>query len=70
MRSYRDRPRLITVNRGLPPKRPDATQKRLGHGLYEQRLIRKAIVARTSQRKYSGNSRGQTTFLLDVDVVE
>ncbi|TBU81443.1 S-layer family protein, partial [Phytopseudomonas dryadis] len=35
---------------GLLGYDPDQAQKRLGDGLYEQRLIREAIVARTGQR--------------------
>ncbi|MBE7375072.1 S-layer family protein, partial [Pseudomonas sp. AL-54] len=33
---------------------PDQAQKRLGDGLYEQRLIREAVVARTGQRYLAG----------------
>ena len=33
---------------------PDKAQLRLGDGLYEQRLIREAVVARTGQRFLAG----------------
>ena len=41
---------------------PDNTQKRLGDGLYEQRLIREAIVARTGQRFLAGLSSDEAMF--------
>nr|WP_272884265.1 hemagglutinin repeat-containing protein [Stutzerimonas stutzeri] len=40
----------------------DATQKRLGDGLYEQRLIREAIVARTGQRYLAGLTSDEAMF--------
>ena len=40
----------------------DATQKRLGDGLYEQRLIREAIVARTGQRYLAGLTSDEAIF--------
>ncbi|MGY8819598.1 MAG: two-partner secretion domain-containing protein, partial [Pseudomonadales bacterium] len=45
----------------------DATQKRLGDGLYEQRLIREAIVARTGQRYLAGltNDEAMFRYLMD-----
>jgi filamentous hemagglutinin len=41
---------------------PDAAQKRLGDGLYEQRLIREAIVARTGQRYLAGLTSDEAMF--------
>lgn len=41
---------------------PDNTQKRLGDGLYEQRLIREAIVARTGQRFLAGLTSDEAMF--------
>ncbi|WP_312595103.1 hemagglutinin repeat-containing protein [Stutzerimonas nitrititolerans] len=41
---------------------PDQTQKRLGDGLYEQRLIREAIVARTGQRYLAGLTSDEAMF--------
>jgi filamentous hemagglutinin len=41
---------------------PDNTQKRLGDGLYEQRLIREAVVARTGQRFLAGLSSDEAMF--------
>nr|WP_305884109.1 hemagglutinin repeat-containing protein [Pseudomonas sp. PIC25] len=40
----------------------DTTQKRLGDGLYEQRLIREAIVARTGQRFLAGLTSDEAMF--------
>ena len=40
----------------------DATHKRLGDGLYEQRLIREALVARTGQRYLAGLSSDEAMF--------
>ncbi|WP_080695115.1 hemagglutinin repeat-containing protein [Stutzerimonas decontaminans] len=40
----------------------DAAQKRLGDGLYEQRLIREAIVARTGQRYLAGLTSDEAMF--------
>lgn len=40
----------------------DATQKRLGDGLYEQRLIREAIIARTGQRYLNGLTSDEAMF--------
>jgi len=40
----------------------DATQKRLGDGFYEQRLIREAIVARTGQRYLAGLTSDEAMF--------
>jgi len=40
----------------------DATQKRLGDGLYEQRLIREAIVARTGHRYLAGLTSDEAMF--------
>lgn len=40
----------------------DATQKRLGDGLYEQRLIREAIVARTGQRYLAGLTSDEAMY--------
>ncbi|SDJ08440.1 filamentous hemagglutinin, partial [Pseudomonas flavescens] len=41
---------------------PDQAQKRLGDGLYEQRLIREAIVARTGQRFIAGLDSDEAMF--------
>lgn len=41
---------------------PDNMQKRLGDGLYEQRLIREAVVARTGQRFLAGLSSDEAMF--------
>ncbi|MGH8352192.1 MAG: hemagglutinin repeat-containing protein [Pseudomonas sp.] len=41
---------------------PDNTQKRLGDGLYEQRLIREAVVARTGQRFLAGLTSDEALF--------
>ena len=41
---------------------PDNTQKRLGDGLYEQRLIREAVVARTGQRFLAGLNSDEAMF--------
>ncbi|WP_255253575.1 phosphoribosylformylglycinamidine synthase subunit PurQ, partial [Pseudomonas aeruginosa] len=45
---------------------PDASKKRLGDGLYEQRLIRDAVVARTGQRYIDGLSSrdGRVTIMM------
>lgn len=40
----------------------DNTQKRLGDGLYEQRLIREAVVARTGQRFLAGLTSDEAMF--------
>ena len=40
----------------------DQMQKRLGDGLYEQRLLREAIVARTGQRFIAGLSSDEAMF--------
>ena len=40
---------------------PDQAQKRLGDGLYEQRLVREAIMARTGQRYLAGLTSDETT---------
>ncbi|MFV0456838.1 MAG: hemagglutinin repeat-containing protein, partial [Pseudomonas sp.] len=40
----------------------DVTQKRLGDGFYEQRLIREAIVARTGQRYLAGLTSDEAMF--------
>ncbi|MGE8496477.1 MAG: DUF637 domain-containing protein [Pseudomonas sp.] len=42
---------------------PDQVQKRLGDGLYEQRLIREAIIARTGQRFVAGRNSDEAMFL-------
>ncbi|WP_010223159.1 DUF637 domain-containing protein [Pseudomonas donghuensis] len=42
--------------------KPDHTLKRLGDGLYEQRLIREAVVARTGQRYIDGMASDETLF--------
>ncbi|MBD2837287.1 DUF637 domain-containing protein [Pseudomonas sp. JM0905a] len=41
---------------------PDQTQKRLGDGLYEQRLVREAIAARTGQRFLDGLTSDEAMF--------
>ena len=41
---------------------PDNSQKRLGDGLYEQRLIREAVVARTGQRFLDGLTSDEAMF--------
>ena len=41
---------------------PDQAQKRLGDGLYEQRLIREAIVARTGQRYLAGLNSDEAIY--------
>ncbi|WP_371924059.1 hemagglutinin repeat-containing protein [Pseudomonas sp. IC_126] len=41
---------------------PDDAQKRLGDGLYEQRLIREAIVARTGQRYLAGLTSDEAMY--------
>nr|WP_244157231.1 filamentous hemagglutinin N-terminal domain-containing protein [Pseudomonas argentinensis] len=41
---------------------PDHAQKRLGDGLYEQRLVREAIVARTGQRYLAGLTSDEAMF--------
>ncbi|WP_271409609.1 two-partner secretion domain-containing protein [Pseudomonas sp. Q1-7] len=41
---------------------PDQAQKRLGDGLYEQRLVREAIAARTGQRFLDGLSSDEAIF--------
>ncbi|MBU2324658.1 MAG: hemagglutinin repeat-containing protein, partial [Gammaproteobacteria bacterium] len=41
---------------------PDAAQKRLGDGLYEQRLVREAVVARTGQRFLAGLTSDEAMY--------
>lgn len=41
---------------------PDNTQKRLGDGLYEQRLVREAVIARTGQRFLAGLTSDEAMF--------
>ena len=41
---------------------PDETNRRLGDGLYEQRLIREAVVARTGQRYIDGIASDDALF--------
>lgn len=41
---------------------PDQVQKRLGDGLYEQRLVREAIMARTGQRYLAGLTSDEAMF--------
>ncbi|MFC3609705.1 hemagglutinin repeat-containing protein, partial [Stutzerimonas tarimensis] len=41
---------------------PDQAQKRLGDGLYEQRLIREAVVARTGQRYLAGLTSDEAMY--------
>ena len=41
---------------------PDQAQKRLGDGLYEQRLIREAVIARTGQRFLAGLNSDEAMF--------
>ncbi|MCJ1884706.1 filamentous hemagglutinin N-terminal domain-containing protein [Pseudomonas sp. LA21] len=47
---------------GLLGYDPDKSQKRLGDGLYEQRLIRDAVVARTGQRYINGITDDENLF--------
>ncbi len=46
---------------------PDAAQRRLGDGLYEQRLVREAVIARTGQRYLAGltNDEDMFRYLMD-----
>ena len=46
---------------------PDRAQKRLGDGLYEQRLIREAVIARTGQRLIAGlhSDEAMYRYLMD-----
>uniref|UniRef100_UPI000378610E two-partner secretion domain-containing protein n=1 Tax=Pseudomonas psychrophila TaxID=122355 RepID=UPI000378610E len=46
---------------------PDQSQKRLGDGLYEQRLIQQAVIARTGQRYIDGQTSdaGMYRYLMD-----
>lgn len=41
---------------------PDQTQRRLGDGLYEQRLIRDAVIARTGERFIAGLDSDEAMF--------
>lgn len=41
---------------------PDQSQKRLGDGFYEQRLIQQALTARTGQRFIDGQTSDAATF--------
>ncbi|MGC3892896.1 hemagglutinin repeat-containing protein, partial [Pseudomonas urmiensis] len=41
---------------------PDQSWKRLGDGLYEQRLIQQAVVARTGQQFIEGQNSGEALF--------
>jgi len=41
---------------------PDESAKRLGDGLYEQRLIQQAVVARTGQRFLDGQTSDDALF--------
>jgi len=41
---------------------PDQSAKRLGDGLYEQRLIQQAVVARTGQRYIDGQNSDESMF--------
>jgi len=41
---------------------PDDSAKRLGDGLYEQRLIQQAVVARTGQRFLGGLTSDEAMF--------
>ncbi|WP_434682004.1 MULTISPECIES: two-partner secretion domain-containing protein [unclassified Pseudomonas] len=41
---------------------PDASAKRLGDGLYEQRLVQQAVVARTGQAFLSGQASNEDQF--------
>ena len=41
---------------------PDHSAKRLGDGLYEQRLIQQAVVARTGQRFIDGQTSDEALF--------
>ncbi|CAN7718377.1 DUF637 domain-containing protein [Aquipseudomonas alcaligenes] len=47
---------------GLLGYDPDKAQKRLGDGLYEQRLVREAITARTGQRYLAGLGSDEAMF--------
>ncbi|WP_336145665.1 hypothetical protein, partial [Klebsiella pneumoniae] len=47
---------------GILGYNPDTAWKRLGDGLYEQRLIREAVVARTGQRYIDGLSSDEALF--------
>ncbi|WP_271104218.1 filamentous hemagglutinin N-terminal domain-containing protein [Pseudomonas tohonis] len=47
---------------GLLGYDPDKAQKRLGDGLYEQRLVREAITARTGQRYLNGLASDEAMF--------
>ncbi|KSW25401.1 hypothetical protein AOX63_17070 [Pseudomonas sp. ADP] len=47
---------------GLLGYDPDQAQKRLGDGLYEQRLIQQALVARTGQRFIDGMASDEALF--------
>ncbi|MGA4635499.1 hemagglutinin repeat-containing protein [Pseudomonas solani] len=47
---------------GLLGYDPDQAQKRLGDGLYEQRLVREAITARTGQRYLAGLGSDEAMF--------
>jgi filamentous hemagglutinin len=47
---------------GLLGYDPDKAQKRLGDGLYEQRLVREAITARTGQRFLAGLHSDEAMF--------
>ncbi|WP_240964898.1 filamentous hemagglutinin N-terminal domain-containing protein [Pseudomonas multiresinivorans] len=47
---------------GLLGYDPDKAQKRLGDGLYEQRLIQQAVVARTGQRYIDGMASDEALF--------
>ncbi|MBH3435609.1 filamentous hemagglutinin N-terminal domain-containing protein, partial [Pseudomonas citronellolis] len=47
---------------GLLGYDPDQAQKRLGDGLYEQRLIQQAVVARTGQRFIDGMASDEALF--------
>lgn len=46
---------------------PDQAQKRLGDGLYEQRMIREAVIARTGQRLIAGldSDEAMYRYLMD-----
>lgn len=47
--------------------KPDETQRRLGDGLYEQRLLREAVIARTGKRFLDGlaSDEAQFKYLMD-----
>ncbi|WP_371365415.1 hemagglutinin repeat-containing protein [Pseudomonas sp. QL9] len=47
---------------GLLGYDPDKSQKRLGDGLYEQRLLQQAVVARTGQRFIDGMASDEALF--------